>query len=77
MKTFLIIIAIVAVVATFTEAQTYDKSLPVSCDNWKNMTGRCVGCVFTAGDMKGKCKRTGQYFDEETCENEGGTWCTA
>ena len=69
MKTFLMIVALVAVVATFTEVAGY------SCTDWKKMDGPCTGCVFTSGDMAGKCKMTGQYFAQGTCEDAGGMWC--
>ena len=69
MKTFLMIVALVAVVATFTEVAGY------SCTDWKKMDGPCTGCVFTSGDMAGKCKMTGQYFAQGTCEAAGGMWC--
>ena len=46
-----------------------------NCNNWKKMTGPCEGCVFTSGDMAGKCKRTGQYHDKSACVKAGGTWC--
>jgi len=69
MKTAVVMMLVVfAAIATTTEAE-------YSCDNWKKMDGRCPGCVFTAGDMAGKCKRTGKYFDEQTCLGAGGTWC--
>jgi len=69
MKTAVVMMLVVfAAIATTTEAE-------YSCDNWKKMDGRCPGCVFTAGDMAGKCKRTGKYFDYETCLGAGGTWC--
>ena len=69
MKNFLAILAVVAVFVTISEAG-------YSCDNWKKMDGPCEGCVFTSGDMEGKCKRTGQYFNEGNCVESGGTWCT-
>ena len=69
MKTaVLMMLVVLAAIATTTEAG-------YSCDNWKKMDGRCPGCVFTVGDMAGKCKRTGQYFDKQTCKGAGGTWC--
>ena len=68
------IILFVAIFATLTEAD-YDKSKPVSCNNWKKMDEPCPGCVFKTGDMEGKCKRTGQYFDPTECEAAGGVWC--
>ena len=68
MKNFLAILAVVAVFVTISEAG-------YSCDNWKKMDGPCEGCVFTSGDMEGKCKRTGKYFNPGNCEAAGGTWC--
>ena len=68
MKNFLAILSVVAVFVTISEAG-------YSCDNWKKMDGPCPGCVFKTGDMEGKCKRTGQYFDPTECEAAGGVWC--
>ena len=62
------ILVVLATITTTTEAG-------YGCDNWKKMDGPCPGCVFTSGDMAGKCKRTGQYFDKQTCKGAGGTWC--
>ena len=67
-KTLLVMIVIAAAFANF-GADAW------SCNDWKKMDGRCPGCVFTSGDMAGKCKRTGKYFDEDTCVGAGGTWC--
>ena len=70
MKTaVLMMLVVLATIATTTEAG-------YSCDNWKKMDGYCKGCVFTSGDMEGKCKRTGQYFNPSACTAAGGTWCT-
>merc|ERR1712110_946954 len=68
MKNFLAILAVFAVFVTISEAG-------YNCNNWKKMDGPCPGCVFTSGDMAGKCKRTGQYFDQGACKKAGGTWC--
>ena len=81
MKTFLMIIAFVAIFATLTEAKYYDKSAPVTCNNYKGGPDRpdempCSGCVFESGPMKGKCKEAGQYYVKSKCEETaGGVWC--
>ena len=81
MKTFLMIIAFVLIFATLTEAKYYDKSEPVTCNNYKGGPARpddmpCSGCVFELGDMKGKCKEAGNFFVQSICaETEGGVWC--
>ena len=71
MKKFLMIVALVAVVATITEA--------VDCGDYKKSDekGPCTGCVFVSGDMEGKCKTAGQYsLSQSDCEAEaGGVWC--
>ena len=67
-KATLIVLLVVVVMATMGDAG-------YNCNNWKRMTGPCEGCVFTSGDMAGKCKRDGQYKDESRCKNAGGTWC--
>ena len=73
MKTTLIILVVLVVIVTWSQVGKAE----YSCDNWKKSEeiGRCDGCVFPAGDMAGKCKRTGQYHDEATCKGAGGIWC--
>ena len=71
MKTTLIVLVLLVVIVTGSQAG----KAGYNCDNWKKMDGRCDGCVFPAGDMAGKCKRTGQYHDEATCKDNGGIWC--
>ena len=71
MKTTLIILVILVVITTSTEAGKAE----YNCNNWKKMDGPCNGCVFPAGDMAGKCKRTGQYHDKSVCKDAGGIWC--
>ena len=68
MKTTLIVLVVLVVIVTGSQAE-------YNCDNWKKMDGRCVGCVFPAGDMAGKYKRTGKFYDEVTCSGAGGIWC--
>merc|ERR1712038_1115765 len=67
-KATLIVLLVVAAMVTMGDAG-------YNCNNWKKMTGPCEGCVFTSGDMAGKCKRTGQYHDKSACVKAGGTWC--
>ena len=73
MKTTLIILVVLVVIVTWSQVGKAE----YSCDNWKNSEeiGRCDGCVFPAGDMAGKCKRTGKFYDEVTCSVAGGIWC--
>ena len=69
MKTCLMVIAFLVIFATVSEAG-------YGCDNWKNSDGvRCTGCVFTKGDMAGKCKRSGQYAKKTICIANAGIWC--
>ena len=70
MKKLLAILAVIAVFVTVSEAADY------SCDVSKPGLVPCLGCVFLSGDMEGKCKLTGQYFEQSACEAAGGTWCT-
>ena len=72
MKTFLMILAFVAIFVTFGEAAP-----PCTDKHGKP----CTGCLFTSGDMEGKCKMSGKYSPKnnqgyETCVGEpGGKWC--
>ena len=49
------IILFVAIFATLTEAD-YDKSKPVSCNNWKKMDEPCPGCVLKQETWKENVK---------------------
>ena len=72
------VIAFLVIFATVSEAGFLSDltELIVKCDNWKNSDGvRCTGCVFTKGDMAGKCKRSGQYAKKTICIANAGIWC--